>query len=136
VKGLASYTIPGIDVSVAGTYQYLPGPSINANWAVPNSVVQPSLGRPLAQNAQNVTVNLLEPGTTYGDALSQLDLRVAKILRFGSTRTTLSLDLYNAMNANTVLTLNSTYSPTQTTWQQPLLILQPRFFKIGAQFDW
>ncbi len=136
VKGLASYTIPRIDVSLAGTYQYLPGPAINANWAVPTALVAPSLGRPLSNNAANTTVNLLEPLTTYGDALSQLDFRVAKILRFGSTRTTVSLDLYNAMNSNTVLTLNSTYSPTATTWQQPLLILQPRFFKIGAQFDW
>ena len=83
----------------------------------------------------NATVNLLEPGTTYRDALNQLDLRFAKIFRFGTTRTTISLDLYNATNANTILTLSSTYSPTATTWQQPTLILQPRFFKIGAQFD-
>jgi hypothetical protein len=34
----------------------------------------------------NVTVNLIEPGTLYGDRLNQLDLRVARILRFGSSR--------------------------------------------------
>ena len=132
VKGLASYTIPRVDVSVAGTYQYLPGPAINANWVI-TAANAPSLGRPITGG--NATVNLLEPGTTYGDALNQVDLRFAKILRFGTTRTTISLDLYNATNANTVLTLSSTYSPTATTWQQPTLILQPRFFKIGAQFD-
>jgi hypothetical protein len=135
VKGLASYTIPRIDVSIAGTYQYLPGPAISANWVVAtsSSAVQ-GLGRPLTGG--NQTINLLEPSTEYGKGLNQLDLRFAKNLRFGTTRTMVSLDIYNATNANTVLTHNNTFSPTATTWQQPTLILQPRFFKIGVQFDW
>ena len=139
VKGAASYMVPRIDVSVAATYQYLPGPEIAANWAVPARLVTPQLGRPLAGNAANITVNLVEPGTEFNDGLNQLDLRFAKIVRIGGTRTTINFDLYNATNANTILTLNNGYitdaQDRPTTWQVPNAILQPRFFKIGAQFD-
>jgi hypothetical protein len=133
VKGLAAYTIPRIDVQISGTYQYLPGPELAANWVVNNAIVAPSLGRNLT-GAGNATVNLIAPGTQYADGLSQLDLRIAKILRFGSTRTTLNLDIYNATNSNTVLTLNNAFTPGGS-WQIPNAILQPRFFKVGAQFD-
>jgi hypothetical protein len=139
VKGAASYIVPRIDVSVAATYQYLPGPEIAANWAVPARLVTGQLGRPLAGNAANVTVNLVEPGTEYNAGLNQLDLRFAKIFRFGGSRATINVDLYNATNANTILTLNNGYvtnaQDQPTTWQVPNAILQPRFFKIGAQFD-
>ena len=135
VKGAASYTVPRIDVSIAATYQYLPGPAISANWNVPNATIAPILGRNLAGGAANTTVNLVTPGTEYGTGLSQLDLRFAKILRFGPTRATLNFDIYNATNSNTVLTHNNTYSPTATTWLTPNSILQARFVKVGAQFD-
>jgi hypothetical protein len=139
VKGAASYTIPRIDVSVAATYQYLPGPVVEADWPAPNAVIAPSLGRPLSNNAANATVNLIAPNTIYGDGLNQLDLRLAKILRFGPTRTTINLDIYNTTNANTILTQNNNFVPLASggaRWQVPTSILQPRFFKIGAQFDW
>ena len=139
VKGAASYMIPRIAVSASATYQYLPGPEIQANWAVPNRLVAPSLGRNLSGNAANVTVNLIEPSTQYNDGLNQLDLRLAKIFRLGGTRTTINFDLYNATNSNTILTLNNGYitnaQDQPTTWQVPTNILQPRFWKIGAQFD-
>ena len=54
------------------------------------------------------------------------------------TRTTINFDLYNTTNANTVLTLNNGYVPQASglaRWQVPNAVLQPRFFKIGAQFD-
>jgi hypothetical protein len=138
VKGAASYTIPRIDVSVAGTYQYLPGVQIAANWAAPNSAISPSLGRVLSANAVNQTVNLVTPGAEYYEGLSQLDVRFAKIVRIGATRTTINFDLYNALNANTVTTLNNGFVPVTgglASWQVPNSILQARFFKIGAQFD-
>jgi hypothetical protein len=139
VKGAASYTIPRIDVSVAATYQYLPGAMIEADWAASNAVIAPSLGRPLSNNAANATVNLIEPNTMYGKGLNQLDLRFAKIVRLGTTRTTINIDLYNATNSNTILTQNNNFVPLiggGANWQIPTAILQPRFFKIGAQFDW
>ena len=67
----------------------------------------------------------------YGERLNQLDLRFAKILQMGGTRATASLDLYNALNANPVLTLNNAFA----AWQQPRSILNSRFAKIVVQVD-
>jgi hypothetical protein len=131
VKLLGSYTIPGIDVRLSGSFQSIPGPPIAANLVVPSAVVARSLGRPLSGGAANVTVNIVEPGTMYGDRLNQLDLRFSKILRFGATRTTVNLDVNNVMNVNPV----TAESPVYTIWRRPQSILLPRFAKISMQFD-
>jgi hypothetical protein len=133
-RGLASYVVPRIDVQVSGVYQNKPGPMLAANYAFPSAVVAQSLGRPPAGNVPNVTVNLLEPGELYGDRIGQLDLRVAKILRFGRTRTTVGLDIYNALNASTVLVYNSTFVPGGT-WQQPRSIITGRLIRIGGELS-
>ena len=104
--------IPTIDLQVSGTLQSLPGPEIAANFTATSAIIAPSLGRPLCRRRRaNVSVNLVEPGTMYGERLNQLDLRVGKILRFGgSCRATLNFDLYNALNVDTVLALNNAYA--------------------------
>ena len=66
-----------------------------------------------------------------GDRLNQVDFRFAKILRFDRSKLALNLDLYNALNVDTVLTLNNAYA----TWQRPQAIILARFAKIGVQFD-
>jgi hypothetical protein len=130
-KFLGSYTVPRLDVQVSGTFQGLPGPGLASNYTATNAVVQPSLGRPLSGGAPNVTVSLVEPGSMYGERLNQLDLRIGKIFRFGGTRTNVGLDLFNALNANPVLSENSNFA----AWRTPLGILQPRYARISAQFD-
>ncbi|MEO8257801.1 MAG: TonB-dependent receptor [Acidobacteriota bacterium] len=135
MTALGVYTIPKIDVLVSGTMRSEQGAALSANWAVPNSVIQPSLGRPLSANAATVTVNLVEPGTLYGDRVNEVDVRIAKILKFGRTRTNVGFDLYNLINAAPVLTYTQTYSPTTTTWLRPNTVLQPRFLKFSAQID-
>ena len=67
----------------------------------------------------------------YGERLNQVDLRFAKMLRAGKTRTAVSLDLFNALNQNTALTLNNNFA----SWQLPLSILQARLMKVSVQFD-
>ena len=131
IKMLGSYTIPVIRVQTSATFQSLPGPQMSANYNAPNALVAPSLGRPLSGGAANVTVNLVEPGTMYGERLNQLDFRVSRMLQLASTRTTFNLDIYNALNVDTVLVMNNNFA----TWQQPQRILNARFFKISAQFD-
>jgi hypothetical protein len=97
-------------------------------------VVAPLLGRPLAGNAANTSLNLLPPQQHYSERTNQLDVRFGKILRFGDTRTQVTLDLYNAMNNSDVQTFNPNYSPTGS-WRVPLSILQGRLMKVTAQFD-
>ena len=130
-KALGSYTIPHVDVQASATFQSVPGPMIQANWAAPNAVVAPALGRSLSGNAANATLNIVMPGSQYGDRLNQLDLRVGKILKFGGTRSALSVDLYNALNANPVLTENVNYAAFRT----PTAILTARLVKVSLQFD-
>jgi hypothetical protein len=131
VKFLASYTIPRVDVQVSANVQNLPGPEITANYVAPVAEVQPSLGRPLSGGARNVTVPLVEPRSMYGDRMTRIDLRLGKTIRAGRVRATPSIDLYNLMNASTVLAVSSAYA----TWQRPQQIVPGRFAKIGVQLD-
>ena len=62
-----------------------------------------SLGRPLSSNQANVTVNLLPSETVYGDRATDTDIRIAKIFRFGRTRSNVAFDLVNAFNSDAVL---------------------------------
>jgi hypothetical protein len=130
VKMLASYTIPRVDLQVSGSFQSIPGPEVLANFVAPNALVAPSLGRALSGGAANVTVNIVEPGTVYGERLNQLDVRFAKILRLGGNRATLNLDLYNALNGNAVIQQSNVYG----NWQQPQGILVGRSVKVSAQY--
>jgi hypothetical protein len=132
IRGLVAYTIPKLTVQLSATMQSRPGPQIVANWVVSSAVVAQSLGRPLSGGAANVTVNVLNPGQMYGDRVSQLDFRVAKILRFGRTRTNVGIDLYNVTNSSVALTYNNTFG---TTWLRPTTFMPARFVKLTGQLS-
>ena len=131
VKFLGSYRVPKVDVQFSATYQGLPGPAIYADYVATNAAIRPSLGRDLAGGAANQTINVVHPGTMYGERLHQLDLRFAKLFSFGRIRTSFSVDVFNALNTDTALSLNNSYG----AWQRPTSILLARFAKINAQFD-
>ena len=144
-RGLASYVIPKIDVQISTGIQLKPGTggvggndsasngaSLNANYNLPNSVVLPILGRPLVGGAANMGVNLLVPGQQYGDRVNQVDLRAAKIIRLGGTRTLVGFDLYNLFNSNPGLTYNQAFGPN---YLRPTSILMPRFVRFNATVD-
>jgi hypothetical protein len=129
VKVLGVYPLPG-DTVASVTFQSLAGPEITASYAAPLAQITPSLGRPLSGGALTATVPLVAPGTLYGDRLNQLDFRVAKNIRVGRTRIQPQFDLYNMLNANPVIRLNTTYG---AAWQNPLFVLPGRLIKVGAQ---
>ena len=66
--------------------------------------------------------------------MTKLDLRVGKVLRFGRTRASLGIDVFNVFNSAPILTYNQAFVPGGT-WLSPLSILTPRFVKFGAQID-
>jgi hypothetical protein len=132
VTGLVSYTVPKVDVMLSGNVRSDQGAPLQANWSAPLSAIVPSLGRPLSANQQFAVVNLVTPGDVWGDRVTEIDLRVAKILRFGRVRTNVGVDVYNLLNTAAVLTYNQTFVPGGT-WLAPLSVLTPRFVKIGAQ---
>ena len=139
-RGLGTYQVPKVDVEVSATFQSKPGQQLAANYNMPAAQVAQFLGRAPSGGVANVTVNLVTPGTMYGDRINQLDLRFSKLLRFGSTRTRISLDMYNSLNSAPVLTYIQTFNPAVAAgatgaWLTPTSVLAARVMKIGASFD-
>ena len=138
MQGMVAYLIPKIDVNVSGTFQNLPGSStsnsagtsMSANAATP--AASTTLGRAYSSGPSPRFFNIIEAGDVYVERMQQLDLRLSKLFRVGTTRTSFNFDFYNVLNSNSVINENITYGPT---WRTPQLILLPRIFKLSAQFD-
>jgi carboxypeptidase family protein len=150
IKASASYTLPWYDFQFGAVFQNLPGQQITASWSVTAAQAE-GLGRAFSGTSTR-TIQLIEPGTLYGDRRSQLDLRLSKTVRVGGgRRLQLMADMYNAFNSNapvgatsqageTPPALNTTYSSADPTkpggaWLTPLNILQGRYVKFGAQLN-
>ena len=140
-KGLASYTVPKIDVLVSGTFRSVPWagadfPNIAGQSIAGMAIVAPefetNLGRPLSSGNVIEFLNIVHPGTVYEDRLNNFDLRFGKNLRYGRTRTLIALDIYNVTNSNTPDVYQQVYGPT---YLDPVSITAARLFKISAQFD-
>ncbi len=120
------------DIQGSLALQSNPGPLVLGTYAATNAVVAPSLGHNLTSFPSGYPIDLVVPGTQYGDRLNQLDLRFAKIFKVATNRSFKAmLDVYNVFNANPIVTQNNTYG---ANWQKPTQILVGRFFKVGAQF--
>jgi hypothetical protein len=125
---LGSYTVPKADVQLGFTFRSDQGASLAANYTA--APANTTLGRPFAGASSTISVNLIEPGTLYGDRVNQFDMRVAKVLRFGRTTTNVGIDVFNLLNASPVLTYNEAFT---ATWLRPNSVLQARFMKVSAQ---
>jgi hypothetical protein len=154
--GLASYIVPKWDVQLAATFQSRPFaggnfPGIASQSLVANALlfnnnfpgippsypsIVGSLGRPLSGNQQVTFINVVDPGTLYGDRINQVDFRVSKILRFGNTRANVGVDLFNLFNTSAAYQYFQNYDPTRPqTWLQPTSLVAARFAKLSVQFD-
>lgn len=136
LKMLASYNLP-LSLTVSGTYQVSSGPMIVANWAAPNSIIAPSLGRNLALGATATKViQLIEPGTAYAGYQNQLDLRLSRRMTFGKVRARLDGNLYNVFNNAYANSINTTFSTTAgNQFMRPTAVLAGRLLKIGGQIE-
>jgi hypothetical protein len=142
LKLLGSYTLP-YDVVVSATYQFSRGvqtggaaPSVLATWTgAPASAT--TLGRPFSANLTTKSINLMAVGANYGNQnLQQLDIRASKRIKLDQVRFRLDFDAYNLFNSDWPFTVTNTFSNTAASnWLKPTNVLQARFFKIGAQFD-
>jgi hypothetical protein len=150
VKGLVTYNVPKADVLISGTFRSLPYagsefPSIQSQsqsaqvltFNIPGVVNTSGLNRPFGSGQVVEFLNIEKPGALYGDRLNAVDLRFGKILKFGTTRTQVTVDVYNLFNSNTTEVYQHSYSapgPT-STYLDPLSIMSARFFKFTAQID-
>src|ERR1044071_100186 len=132
-RGLSTYTIPKADVQASLTWRSDPRDELRADYVVTSAVAQASLGRPLSSG--NVTVNLIPRGTLYGSRVNNIDVRLAKILRFGQYRTQVGVDVYNVTNNDSVTMYNNGYSAPSagrpSVWLTPTQILPARYIRLN-----
>jgi hypothetical protein len=126
-KGLASFSL-AFGVRVGGTFQSIPGPNVLATASV--GLLTTTLGRPFTSAA--TTLSLLKPQDVFGDRLNQFDLRFTKVLPVGRGSLDLNFDLFNAFNSDAVLTQSNSFGGA---WQRPANVIQPRFLKLSARWD-
>jgi hypothetical protein len=145
LRGLASYTIPKVDVLVSATLRSQPPVERVATWQVPNTVIRDITGRlpPGGFAAGNTNIAIVDNDhRLYTDnRRTQIDMRFAKILRFGSRRANAGVDLGNLLNTNYATTFEGTYqySAGNTalggTWSNPTAIYTPRFVRWNVTVD-
>jgi hypothetical protein len=141
LRGLASYTVPKIDVLVSAVLRSQHANDITANWQVPNSEIARVLGHlpPGSPATGNTTILLTDnEHRVYADTRrTQVDMRFAKIIRFGRTRTDIGVDLNNLLNTNYATQFNQTYvfntdnTPRPSGWGTPTGIVAPRFVRLN-----
>jgi hypothetical protein len=148
VRGLASYTVPKVDVLVSAIFRSQPNAQ-PGNGVATNGASRPATYRMTAAQFQQATgvalrtglatqdVNIVMPGSVYGDRVNAVDMRFSKILRFAGKRANVGVDLYNMFNANTPTTYETVYDPATNgaRWLQPTAVLSPRFVRVNMQFD-
>jgi len=142
-NALVTYTIPRVDVIVSSVFQDKPNISVDqlgslaANYTLSAedlAAAAAQIGRPLTNPV--VTVNLLSPGQLYGDRIRQWDFSVKKVIRTGGQRLTVGLDMYNLLNNNVTLGFNPTFVPNAPGWQSPSSYMNPRVFRLNAEYAW
>jgi Carboxypeptidase regulatory-like domain len=140
-RGLASYIVPKADVQLSATWASIPGDSLRADYTLTpadQAAVAAQIGRPLT-GAFN-QVNLIAPATMWGARYSNIDMRVAKILRYGTTRAQVGVDIFNLLNADTVTNYNFGFVPRTAanpngSWLIPTAIIPARYARIAVQVD-
>jgi hypothetical protein len=121
------------DFVASFAYVNLSGPTYDANYAATNDDVRPSLGRDLSGGQTSVTIPLVAPQTLFEDRISRLDLRLSKSVRIRNRlRIQINVDAYNALNANSIRAVISTYG---ARWRQPQQILDPRIIQLGGSIS-
>jgi len=145
IRGLASYTIPRVDVLVSATVRSQPPLALNATWPVPNSVVVQLLGRVppggTAGGTTNVTLLDNDHRLFADNRRTQIDMRVAKVFRFGARRLDVGVDGENLLNTNYATGYAGTYqfSAGNTamggTWNNPTAIYTPRYARLNFTFS-
>ena len=125
IKMHASYPLP-YDVYLSAAFQNVSGPEIRATYRALNSLIEPSLGRPLAACAGRTgsactrftNVELIPRQTMFEGRRTQLDVRLTKIFSLGGdTQLQANLDFYNALNGSAIMNVNRNWG---SAWLQPI----------------
>ena len=130
VRLRASVPLPW-DFNASFIYRNTPGAPQDATLAVTSAAVQfKDPTRTALTTAQTVT--LYAPNSVYGDRFSQLDMAVSKSFNTGVGRLRAALDVYNALNSNSVQSVITAYS---TRWLRPSGFLNGRLARLTASIN-
>jgi hypothetical protein len=80
----------------------------------------------------SVTVRLNEPGSDYTDIVNQLDVTLSKVITLDRLRVRPEVAIFNALNANPVISQTNVYGPSLGN---VLTILTPRTIRLGVNLD-
>jgi len=82
-------------------------------------------------------VNLITPNSLYGPRFNQLDLAINRTTDIGWGKLRLALDLYNALNSNSIQNVTTTYSTAANAnrWLRPTTFLDPRIARVTASIQ-
>jgi hypothetical protein len=138
-KGSAAYRLP-YEIQLAGTFQARPGIPLGADYAVTSAVSQASGGRPLTGGVSQISINLIDPTTTFYQYVYTNDFRISRIFRFGRYRTQGFVEIFNLINDSRIFTRNETFNPSPTAsspqlWYNPIDIVPAQRFQFGFQVD-
>jgi hypothetical protein len=147
VKLAGSYALPWA-LQISGSLQSYPGdarnasvdtgnsgniaaedPSLRVNWTVNNAAVRAQIPTATLTQTQ-IIVPLIAPGTKFLGRQNQVDVRLKRLFSFGGRSVEAQVDLYNALNANPILTQNQTFG---TALDRPASVLQGRLIRVGIQ---
>lgn len=127
---VGSYNLP-LGFQVSGTLNSAPGPAREANITLP--VTATTLNRPISQA---LTINVIAPGTVFGDRANSFDLRATKFFTLGHMKLRGMVDLFNAFNNNAPTREDYVMTVTGAdNYLRPGTIMPGRLIKFGAQLD-
>ena len=134
-KMSGAYQLPW-EFQLSGTFMAIPGLPINANYDVTAAIA----GRPIigsTANATTVRANLVESNSMFLDYQKKVDLRVARSFRVDRYRIQGFADIFNVLNAGTVVRVNETYgsNPATNQWLTPLALMEARYVRFGLQMS-
>jgi hypothetical protein len=130
-KGSVGYRLP-YDVQLAGSFQARPGIAIGADYAVTSAVSTATGGVPLTGGISTISVNLIDPTTTYYDYVYTNDVTVSRVFRFGRTRIRGFVEMFNFLNNSTIFTRNETFG---AQFYNPVDLVAGRRLQVGAQLE-
>jgi hypothetical protein len=137
LKASGTYDLP-YKIVVGANFRLQSGLPITRTWAIPAALLRQG----------SVTVNAEPRGSEELDVLPTLDVRAGRYFSMGSNRLELSLDVYNATNANTVFSVRTNTGvstirvagdpnnpATQiTSFLSPTAVLAPRVLRFNISY--
>jgi hypothetical protein len=118
-------------VTVSGSYQFPYAMTASAKYTgrAGDPLNRTTVFSGLTASQASETIRLAQRGTDRTDDVTKLvDLRVSKKIAVRAAALELTVDLFNVMNANSVLLENEQIGPT---WGTPTRILAPRVVRLG-----